>query len=210
MGCQTSDSTGTEKNDQRPEQNKVLVVVGPSGVGKDTLMQKVFDKHPDIFKKGVTHTSRKMRKGEKEGYNYYYVTEEEFLKLKDQDKFVEFNYYNKNYYGLSKMELKNQTKGDKILYVIIDINGAKNVNKAKIPANYVAILPPNEETLNERLKGRGTESEDVIKGRLETAKTELREIEKCEFFNHKVFNNDLDKAVLDMEQFLKIAYPNKF
>ena len=210
MGCETSNSTSTEKNDQKPEPNKVLVVVGPSGVGKDTVMQKVFDKHPNVFRKGVTHTSRKMRKGEKEGYNYYYVTEEEFLKLKSEDKFVEFNYYNKNYYGLSKMELENQSKGDKILYVIIDINGAKNVNKAKIPANFVAILPPNEETLYERLKARGTESEDVIKGRLETAKTELKEIEKCDFFNHKVFNKDLDTAVQDMEIFLKVAYPNKF
>ena len=210
MGCETSNSTSTEKNDQKPEPNKVLVVVGPSGVGKDTVMQKVFDKHPNVFRKGVTHTSRKMRKGEKEGYNYYYVTEEEFLKLKSEDKFVEFNYYNKNYYGLSKMELENQSKGDKILYVIIDINGAKNVNKAKIPANYVAILPPNEETLNERLKARGTESEDVIKGRIETAKTELKEIENCDFFNHKVFNKDLDTAVQDMEVFLKVAYPNKF
>ena len=210
MGCESSNSAQTESNSQRPETNKVLVVVGPSGVGKDTLMQKVFDKHPNVFRKGVTHTSRKMREGEKEGYNYYYVTEEEFLKLKDEGKFVEFNYYNKNYYGLSKMELENQSKGDKILYVIIDINGAKNVNKAKIPANYVAILPPNEETLNERLKGRGTESEEVIKGRLETAKTELKEIEKCGFFNHKVINTDLDKAVLDMEKFLKSVYPNKF
>ena len=96
--------------------NKVLVVVGPSGVGKDTLMQKVFDNHPNVFKKGVTHTSRKMREGEKEGYNYYYVTEEEFLKMKSENKFVEFNYYNKNYYGLSKMELESQSKGDKILY----------------------------------------------------------------------------------------------
>ena len=63
------------------------------------------------------------------------------------------------------MELETQSKGDKILYVIIDINGAKNVNKAKIPANYVAILPPSEETLEKRLKGRGTESEEVIKER---------------------------------------------
>ena len=210
MGCESSNSAQTESNSQRPETNKVLVVVGPSGVGKDTLMQKVFDKHPNVFRKGVTHTSRKMREGEQEGYNYHYVTEEEFLKLKDEGKFVEFNYYNKNYYGLSKMELENQSKGDKILYVIIDINGAKNVNKAKIPANYVAILPPNEETLNERLKGRGTESEEVIKGRLETAKTELKKIKKCGFFNHKVINSDLDKAVLDMEKFLKSVYPNKF
>ena len=209
MGCENSNSTNIEENGQRKKGNKVLVVVGPSGVGKDTLMQKVFDNHPDSFRKGVTHTSRKMRQGEKEGYNYYYVTEEEFLKLKEEDKFVEFNYYNKNYYGLSKMELESQ-KGDKILYVIIDINGAKNVNNAKIPANFVAILPPNEETLNERLKGRGTESEEVIQGRLETAKKELKEIEKSEFFNHKVFNSDLDKAVEDMEEFLKKAYPNKF
>ena len=210
MRCQTSYSVGTDKNDQRPEKNKVLVVVGPSGVGKDTLIQKVFDEYPNIFKKGVTHTTRKMRKGEKEGYNYYYVTEEEFLKLKEQDKFFDINYYNKNYYGLSKMELETQSNGDKILYVIIDINGAKNVNKAKIPANYVAILPPNEETLKERQKGRGTESEEVIKGRLEIAGIELNEIQKCEFFNHKIYNEDLDKAVSDMVQFLKEAYPNKF
>jgi guanylate kinase len=209
MGCGSTNSVQNEQN-QDSTKNKVLVVVGPSGVGKDTLMQKVFDKHPNVFRKGVTHTSRKMRPGEKEGYNYYYVTEEEFLKLKEENKFVEFNYYNKNYYGLSKMELENQSKGNKILYVIIDINGAKNVNKANIPANYVAILPPDEETLEKRLKGRGTENDEVIKGRLETAKTELKEIEKCEFFNHKVYNSDLDKAVLDMEQFLKSVYPNNF
>ena len=209
MGCGSTNSVQNEQN-QDSTKNKVLVVVGPSGVGKDTLMQKVFDKHPNVFRKGVTHTSRKMRPGEKEGYNYYYVTEEEFLKLKEENKFVEFNYYNKNYYGLSKMELENQSKGNKILYVIIDINGAKNVNKANIPANYVAILPPDEETLEKRLKGRGTENDEVIKGRLETAKTELKEIEKCEFFNDKVYNSDLDKAVLDMEQFLKSVYPNNF
>ncbi len=72
--------------------------------------------------------------------------------------------------------MENQSKLDKILYVIIDINGAKNVYKTKIPANFVAILPQNEETLKERLKGRRTESEEVIKGRLEIAKTELNEI----------------------------------
>ena len=208
MGCESNHPKTEENNDSK--KNKVLVVVGPSGVGKDTLMQKVFDKHPNVFRKGVTHTSRKMRQGEKEGYNYYYVSEEEFLKLKDENKFVEFNYYNKNYYGLSKMELESQTKGNKILYVIIDINGAKNVNKANIPANYVAILPPNEETLEKRLKGRGTEDDEVIKGRLETAKTELKEIENCKFFNHKVYNNDLDQATADMEKFLKSAYPDNF
>ena len=202
MGCTKSSSV--------PDDNKVLVVVGPSGVGKDTLMQKVFDKHPGKFKKGVTHTSRKMRKGEKEGYNYYYVSQEEFLKLKDSGGLVEHNFYNGNYYGLSKMELENGTKGDKILYVIIDINGAKKVHDLKIPAIFVGILPPNEEILEKRLKGRGTETEEVIKGRLETAKTETREINKSSFFNCKVINDDLERAVGEMENKLKELYPSKF
>jgi guanylate kinase len=187
--------------------NKVLVVVGPSGVGKDTLMQKVFDKYPGHFKKGVTNTSRKMRPGEKEGYNYYYVSLEKFLKLIDEGALVEFNFYNGNYYGLSKKELENGTKGEKILYVIIDINGAKSIHDLKIPANFVGILPPNEDILEQRLRGRGTESDEVVKGRLETAKTETRRINEAEYFNYKVINDDLDKAVLDMEEKLKLLYP---
>ena len=188
--------------------NKVLVVVGPSGVGKDTLMQKVFDKHPGIFKKGVTYTSRKMRPGEKEGYNYYYVTKEEFLSLKDNGGFVEYNFYNGNYYGLSKKELEDGAKGDKILYVIIDINGAKSVHDLKIPSNFIAILPPSDETLEKRLKGRGTESEEVIKGRLDTAKIETKRINEADFFNYKVYNDELDKAVSEIEEKLKELYPN--
>ena len=202
MGCSNSGSV--------PEGNKVLVVVGPSGVGKDTVMQKILDKYPKIFKKGVTHTSRKMRPGEKEGYNYYYVSKEEFLKLNEEGGLVEHNFYNGNYYGLSKKELEEGTKGDKIIYVIIDINGAKRVHDLKIPANFVAILPPSEETLEKRLKGRGTESEDVIKGRLDTAKNETREINSSSFFNCKVYNDQLDQAVKDMEDNLKKLYPQNF
>ena len=203
MGCSSESPVAEGKN-------KVLVVVGPSGVGKDTVMQKVLEKYPDKFKKGVTHTSRKMRPGEKEGFNYYYITEEEFLKLKENDGLVEHNFYNGNYYGLSKKELEDGTKGDKILYVIIDINGAKRVHDLGIPANFVAILPPSEETLEKRLKGRGTESEEIIKGRLETAKKETREIDSSSFFNCKVYNDDLEKAILDMEENLKKLYSDKF
>ena len=202
MECQTITTV--------PEVNKILVIVGPSGVGKDTLMKKVLDKYPGKFNKAVTYTSRKMRPGEKEGYNYYYATQEEFLKLKDEDRLVEHFFYSGNYYGLSKKELKDGTKGDKILYLNIGISGAKKVHELNIPANFVAILPPSEETLEKRLKGRGTESEEVIKERLEIAKTETREIDKSSFFNCKVYNDDLDIAIIEMEEKLKNLYPRNF
>ena len=187
--------------------NKILIISGPSGVGKDTLMQKVFEKHPGFFKKGVTHTSRKMREGEKEGFNYYYVSKEEFLKLNEEGGLVEHNFYNGNYYGLSKMELEKGLHGDKILYAIIDINGANSVHKLNIPANFIGILPPSEEILEKRLRGRGTESDEVIKGRLDIAKAEVKKINESEFFNYKVINDNLDNAVLDMEEKLKTLYP---
>ena len=196
-----------QANNSEEKFNKILVVVGPSGVGKDTVMQKIFDKHPGFFKKGVTHTSRKMREGEKEGYNYYYVSKEEFLKLNEEGGLIEHNFYNGNYYGLSKMELEKGLKGDKIMYAIIDINGAKSVHNLKIPANFIGILPPSEEVLEKRLRGRGTEADEVIKGRLDIAKAEVKKIQETEFFNYKVINDDLNKAVLDLEGKLKELYP---
>ena len=170
-------------------------------------MQKIFDKHPGFFKKGVTHTSRKMREGEKEGYNYYYVSKEEFLKLNEEGGLIEHNFYNGNYYGLSKMELEKGLKGDKIMYAIIDINGAKSVHNLKIPANFIGILPPSEEVLEKRLRGRGTEADEVIKGRLDIAKAEVKKIQETEFFDYKVINDNLNKAVLDLEEKLKELYP---
>ena len=196
-----------QANNSEEKFNKILVVVGPSGVGKDTVMQKIFDKHPGFFKKGVTHTSRKMREGEKEGYNYYYVSKEEFLKLNEEGGLIEHNFYNGNYYGLSKMELEKGLKGDKIMYAIIDINGAKSVHNLKIPANFIGILPHSEEVLEKRLRGRGTEADEVIKGRLDIAKAEVKKIQETEFFNYKVINDDLNKAVLDLEEKLKELYP---
>ena len=196
-----------QANNSEEKFNKILVVVGPSGVGKDTVMQKIFDKHPGFFKKGVTHTSRKMREGEKEGYNYYYVSKEDFLKLNEEGGLIEHNFYNGNYYGLSKMELEKGLKGDKIMYAIIDINGAKSVHNLKIPANFIGILPHSEEVLEKRLRGRGTEADEVIKGRLDIAKAEVKKIQETEFFNYKVINDDLNKAVLDLEEKLKELYP---
>ena len=200
MGCSNESSISSGGN-------KVLVVVGPSGVGKDTVMQKVLEKYPEKFKKGVTHTSRKMRPGEKEGHNYYYRSKEEFLKLKEEGGLIEYFFYNGNYYGLSKKELENGTRGQKISCVNIGVDGAKSLHDLKIPSNYFAILPPNEEVLEKRLKRRGTESLDLIKERIEASRIEIKKINELDFLKYKIVNNDLGKAVLEMENKLKELYP---
>ena len=204
MGCVPKNASSEIFKEE--SNKKVLVVVGPSGVGKDTVMQKILEKYPNYFKKGTTHTTRNIRPGEKDGVNYYFVSKEEFLQLEKENKLVENNLYNNNYYGLSKMELEKAEKLDKIMYVIIDINGANSVYKLKIPAIYIAIIPPSEEELEKRLKGRGTENEEIIQGRLNIAKEELRKINEATFFNYKIINNNLDQCVAELEEKLKSVY----
>ena len=187
---------------------KVLIVVGPSGVGKDTLMLKLFQKYPNNFQKGVTTTSRPIRPGEKEGVNYYYVSKEAFLKLKDENGFVETNFYNNNYYGLSKKELEKGKTMEKIMYSIIDINGAYSVHNLKIPANYIAFLPPSFESLKQRLLDRGTEKKEVIEGRINIAKEEIERIKNTDFFNYKIINDNLEVDFQELDSKIKELYPN--
>jgi guanylate kinase len=105
------------------------------------------------------------------------------------------------------MELEKAGTLDKIMYVVIDINGANSVHNLKIPANYVAILPPSNEILEKRLTGRGTEKPEVIQGRLKIAKDELKKINESNFFNFKIINDNLDNAVNDLIYKLKTVYP---
>ena len=189
------------------EEKKILVIVGPSGVGKDTLMNKILDKYSDKFKKVVSYTSRKKRPGEREGYNYHYVTKEEFLKLIEENKMIEFYFYSGNYYGLPKKELEDRTNFNKILYINIGVSATEKLLEYNVPANFIAILPPSLEALENRLKGRKTESEKIIKERLKTAKNEIKAINESRIFNFKIYNDNLEETILDLEEKLKNLYP---
>ena len=133
-------------------------------------MNKILEKYSDKFKKAVSYTSRKKRPGEREGYNYHYVTKEEFLKLIEENKMIEFYFYSGNYYGLPKKELEDRTNFNKILYINIGVSATEKLLEYNVTANFIAILPPSLEALENRLKGRKTESEKIIKERLKTAK----------------------------------------
>ena len=188
------------------EEKKILVIVGTSGVGKDTLMNKILEKYSDKFKKAVSYTSRKKRPGEREGYNYHYVTKEEFLKLIEENKMIEFYFCGGNYYGLPKKELEDRTNFNKILYINIGVSATEKLLEYNVTANFITILPPSLEALENRLKGRKTESEKIIKERLKTAKNLIKAINESRIFNFKIYNDNLEETILDLEEKLKNLY----
>ncbi|KAH6634963.1 P-loop containing nucleoside triphosphate hydrolase protein [Chaetomium sp. MPI-SDFR-AT-0129] len=179
-----------------------VVISGPSGVGKGTLYNLLFQKHPDTFTLSVSHTTRGPRPGERDGVEYHFVTKEAFLDLKAQDGFIENAQFGDNLYGTSKATIEEQTAKGKTVVLDIEVEGVKQIQASKFPARYVFIAPPSEAELEKRLRGRGTEQEASIQKRLKQAKVEL-EYAKVEGVHDRVIvNDDLDKAYKELEEFV--------
>ena len=140
-------------NKTRSFVNKPLMIIGPSGVGKDTFMQILIDKYPNLFIKCVSCTTRSPRKNEKDGINYYFISKEEFNELDEKSEIIgRFEKYN-NLYGTSKEKLNNVLSNNKIVYFDYNIETAINTfNKKIIDFNYIALLPPNIQELENRLR----------------------------------------------------------
>ena len=190
---------------------KPLMIIGPSGVGKDTFMQILINKYPNIFIKCVSCTTRSPRKNEKHGVNYFFITEETFNELDKKGEIIgKFEKYN-ILYGTSKQTLINILSNDKIVYFDYNIETAiKTFNENKVDFNYIALLPPNIEVLENRLRKRGTEDEESIQKRLSYAKKEIELINKSKFLNFVIKNNELDNAVKAFELCIKELYPHLF
>lgn len=203
-----------EKNitdNSRRFKNKPLMVIGPSGVGKDCFMQLLISKYPNKFIKCVSCTTRAPRNNEKEGINYYFITKEKFLELeKNGEIFGKFEKFN-NLYGTWTKILNNISSDDKIVYFDFNIEFTiTSMKESDIDFNYIALLPPSIEELKNRLKKRGTENEESIKERILYAHKEIELINKCQFLNYVVINDVLDKAFSEFEENIKKLYPNLF
>ena len=176
----------------------LIVVSGPSGAGKDSVCNLVKEKNNNMWI-SISCTSRKIRKGEEDGINYFYLTKEEFEnKIKNND-FLEYAIYNNNYYGtpLYKIE-ENLNKGIDVV-LVIEVQGALKVKKIYPDAIFIFILPPSMEELKNRLIKRGTESTEKILERFKTAYKEINEISK---YNYVIVNNILDEAVSKMQSII--------
>jgi guanylate kinase len=166
----------------------VLVVTGPSGVGKGTLIRKLLERRPD-YALSVSATTRPPRPGEVDGRDYHFLTEQEFERRLAAGDFLEHALYAGNHYGTLRGEVE-RAPGNLVLE--IEVEGARQVRKALPEATQVFIAPPSDEALRERLEGRRTDSPEVIERRLARAREEL---DARAEFRRVIVNDDLDRAV---------------
>ncbi len=177
----------------------LFVLSGPSGVGKGTVLDRLFETYNGI-NYSVSMTTREPRQGEVEGEDYFFVSEEEFKEIMDRNGFLETARVHGNYYGTPRSYVeKTLAKGEDII-LEIDIQGANQVRDIFPEAVFIFLKPPSLEALSRRLDKRGTESRKSREIRLENAKAEMAEADK---FDHVVLNDKLDKAVLKLKAIIE-------
>ncbi len=168
----------------------LLVVSGPSGAGKDTVVKKMLEKHPEI-QVSVSATTRKPREGERDGEHYYFLSHGEFERKIAAGEMLEHVNYCGNYYGTPKSEVDCRLENGVSVVLIIEVVGAANIKKMYPESTLVFIMPPSVEELGNRLRGRGTESEEVIVRRMERA---AEEMQRAGDYDYSVINDDVDRC----------------
>ncbi|MFZ8803388.1 MAG: guanylate kinase [Candidatus Calescibacterium sp.] len=193
-----------EKNSKENNNKKIInliVISGPSGVGKTTIIKKILQ-DPELKDKlmfSVSHTTRKKREGEVEGQDYFFVSEEEFMRMVERGEFIEWAKVHGHLYGTSYENIKLAQKSGKLLILDIDVQGAEKVREKKgDSAIFIFIKPPNLDELKKRLELRGDTKD--IETRINNAKKEL-EFEKK--FDYSIVNENLEKAVLQVKEIIK-------
>jgi guanylate kinase len=172
----------------------VFVVSGPSGVGKSTLLRRVLEADPRL-RFSVSHTTRAPRQGERDGIDYHFVDRETFRRLVAENAFLEHAEYQGNLYGTSRAEVEKAMRGGYDLILEVEVQGARQLQRSLPEAVRIFIEPASPGVLEERLRARNTESEAVLRRRLETALEELPYANECQY---RIRNDALDKAVAEL------------
>lgn len=169
----------------------LIVLSGPSGVGKGTVRKAIFDDPDTAFKYSISMTTRQQREGEVDGVDYFFKTKEEFESLIEQDKFIEYAEYVGNYYGTPIDYVTETMEKGYDVFLEIEVEGAKQVREKFPEALFIFLAPPNLAQLEERLIGRGTDSMEVIRHRIREAK---RELNLMNLYDYVVINEDVQQA----------------
>ncbi len=191
---------------KQSECSKPLMIIGPSAVGKDTMINRLKAKYPNVIYKLPSYTTRPRREGEVDGMDYYFVTKEEFFKLRDNGELFGIQEYNNNWYASNKKRLEESLENkEKITILNYNIETANDV-KDEIPFYFVAVLPPSEKALKERLIKRKTKAEEIER-RMENSIREIQLIHKASYIDFRMVNDKEDEAYNKLEKKLKEIYP---
>ncbi len=177
----------------------LIVVSGPSGSGKGTVLKKVIDNNDDIIL-SVSSTTRTPRKNEIDGVDYNFISKDEFEKLINNNEIIEYALYCENYYGTPKKYIEESCKIGNNVILEIDVQGALQIKEKYPESILIFIMPPSLNELENRLKNRNTEDEISIKNRVRTA---INEIKISDKYDYIVINDDIDKCSMDIENIIK-------
>ena len=173
------------------EKGLLIVLSGPSGVGKGTVRKEIFDDPTTSYKYSISMTTRQMREGEVNGVDYFFKTKEEFEALIQEDQFIEYAEYVGNYYGTPVQYVKDTMVEGHDVFLEIEVEGAKQVRKKFPDALFIFLAPPSLDHLQERLIGRGTETDEKIQIRVNEAR---KEVEMMNLYDYVVVNDEVHLA----------------
>lgn len=177
----------------------LIVLSGPSGSGKDTVLKKLLSKNDDI-KVSISMTTRSKREKEIDGMDYYFVSEDYFVKKIADGEMLEYAQYAGNYYGTPKAPVDEMLKAGINVILEIEVQGAEKIRKLYPDVVSVFLMPPSMKVLEKRLRERGTEDEETLSHRLFIAEQEIR---RAGEFEYVVVNDSLDDAVRDFETVIR-------
>ena len=178
---------------------RLIIVSGPSGVGKTTLLKRLLEEYKEKIEFSVSYTSRKPRINEKGGIDYFFVSKEDFELDIKENMFLEYAVVHGNYYGTSKRYIEGILRKGKSCLLDIDVQGALTLMKKNIEAVYVFIAPPSVDVLKERLLTRSTDPIEEIEKRIKNAEKELAEKDKYDYI---VINDELEMAYRELAQII--------
>ena len=176
--------------------NSLIILSGPSGVGKGTIIDGLLEKGG--FALSISCTTRAPREGEEDGKAYFFITKEEFEKRLEKNGFLEYNEHFNNYYGTPRDFVVEKLKKENVI-LEIEVDGALKVKESYSDALLIMVLPPSREELRARLIKRGTESEEQIEARLARMDYEISKKDKYDFV---VINDNLEKTVEEIENII--------
>ncbi|MDD3593574.1 MAG: guanylate kinase [Candidatus Gastranaerophilales bacterium] len=181
------------------KKGKLFIIAGPSGVGKGTIVKEILSANPDI-ELSVSATTRAPREGEIEGVSYYFLTKEDFRKKIENNELIEWAEFAGNYYGTLKSTVDKALNEGQNLILEIEVQGALQVKQVFPDVKMIFILPPDIEELKSRLINRNTETQEALDLRLAQVD---RELKISKIFDVRLINDDLNKAVEDVTNFIK-------